>query len=308
MLRGSQGYDRMDKEGVSAVVMERISFQKPDLHMHSVYSDGTDTPESLLQNVRAAGLDLFALTDHDTAEGCAAVRALLRPGDPAFIGGVEFSCRDGRGKYHVLGYGFDADRPAIRETVAYAHRSRILKMQNRFGYLRQQCGFTFTPEEQAELMGLKNPGKPHFAAMMLKKGYVKTKNEGFEVFANYRDTEPALPPEDAISAILRSGGIPVLAHGILADGSGALTEEEITARVERFRAAGLLGLECYYSAFTPRQREIMLNLAEKFSLLVTAGSDYHGANKAVHLGQTGGPDPRRLQGFYDAIADRITIG
>ena len=60
--------------------MERISFQKPDLHMHSVYSDGTDTPESLLQNVRAAGLDLFALTDHDTAEGCAAVRALLRPG------------------------------------------------------------------------------------------------------------------------------------------------------------------------------------------------------------------------------------
>ena len=265
-------------------------------------------PESLLQNVRAAGLDLFALTDHDTAEGCAAVRALLRPGDPAFIGGVEFSCRDGRGKYHVLGYGFDADRPAIRETVAYAHHSRILKMKNRFGYLRQQYGFTFTPEEQAELMGLKNPGKPHFAAMMLKKGYVKTKNEGFEVFANYRDTEPALPPEDAISAILRSGGIPVLAHGILADGSGALTEEEITARVERFRAVGLLGLECYYSAFTPRQREIMLNLAEKFSLLVTAGSDYHGANKAVHLGQTGGPDPRRLQGFYDAIADRITIG
>lgn len=210
----------MDKEGVSAVAMERISFQKPDLHMHSVYSDGTDTPESLLQNVRAAGLDLFALTDHDTAEGCAAVRALLRPGDPAFIGGVEFSCRDGRGKYHVLGYGFDADRPAIRETVAYAHHSRILKMQNRFGYLRQQYGFTFTPEEQAELMGLKNPGKPHFAAMMLKKGYVKTKNEGFEVFTNYRDTEPALPPEDAISAILRSGGIPVLAHGILADGSG----------------------------------------------------------------------------------------
>ena len=125
--------------------MERLSFQKPDLHMHSVYSDGTDTPESLLQNVRAAGLDLFALTDHDTAEGCAAVRALLRPGDPVFIGGVEFSCRDGRGKYHVLGYGFDADRPAIRETVAYAHHSRILKMQNRFGYLRERYGFTFTP-------------------------------------------------------------------------------------------------------------------------------------------------------------------
>ena len=98
--------------------MERISFQKPDLHMHSVYSDGTDTPESLLQNVRAAGLDLFALTDHDTAEGGAAVRALLRPGDPAFIGGVEFSCRDGRGKYHVLGYGFDAYKEEYCDMVA----------------------------------------------------------------------------------------------------------------------------------------------------------------------------------------------
>jgi predicted metal-dependent phosphoesterase TrpH len=205
----------------------------------------------------------------------------------------------------VLGYGFDADQPAIRETVAYAHHSRILKMQNRFGYLRERYGFTFTPEERAELMGLKNPGKPHFAAMLLKKGYVKTKDEGFEVFSGYRDTEPTLLPEDAISAILHSGGIPVLAHGILADGSGELTEEEIAARVERFRAAGLMGLECYYSAFTPRQREIMLALAEKFSLLVTAGSDYHGTNKTVHLGQTGGPDPRRLRDFYDAIADRL---
>ena len=134
----------MDKEGVNAVVMERNSFQKPDLHMHSVYSDGTDTPEILLQNVRAAGLDLFALTDHDTAEGGAAVRALLRPGDPAFIGGVEFSCRDGRGKYHVLGYGFDAEKPSIRAAADFAHHTRILKMQNRFGYLARRFGFTFT--------------------------------------------------------------------------------------------------------------------------------------------------------------------
>ena len=276
-----------------------------DLHVHSTCSDGTLSPTELVDYAIQKGLSAFALTDHDTAEGCAAVRALLRPGDPVFIGGVEFSCRDGRGKYHVLGYGFDADRPAIRETVAYAHHSRILKMQNRFGYLRERYGFTFTPEERAQLMGLKNPGKPHFAAMLLKKGYVKTKDEGFEVFSGYRDTEPTLPPEDAISAILRSVGIPVLAHGILADGSGELTEEEIAARVERFRAAGLMGLECYYSAFTPRQREIMLALAEKFSLLVTAGSDYHGTNKTVHLGQTGGPDPRRLRDFYDAIADRL---
>ena len=205
----------------------------------------------------------------------------------------------------MLGYGFDGSKPAIREAVAFSHHSRILKMQNRFGYLKEKYGFTFNDEERAELLALKNPGRPHFVAMMLKKGYVRTKDEGFEAFEGYHGSEPSLSPEEAIDAILRSGGIPVLAHGILADGAKKLTEEEITARVERFRAAGLMGLECYYSTFTPRQKEIMLDLADRFGLLVTAGSDYHGGNKQVMLGQTNDPDPARLQGFYDTIADRI---
>ena len=132
--------------------MKRITYQKPDLHMHSVYSDGTDTPELLLRNVRAAGLDIFALTDHDTAEGCDAVRALLQPDDPVFIGGVEFSCKDARGKYHMLGYCYDVKKPAIRETVAFAHNNRILKTQDRFRYLQERFGFTFTGEERAELL------------------------------------------------------------------------------------------------------------------------------------------------------------
>ena len=205
----------------------------------------------------------------------------------------------------MLGYGFDGSKPAIREAVAFSHHSRILKMQNRFGYLKEKYGFTFTDEERAELLALKNPGRPHFVAMMLKKGYVRTKDEGFEAFEGYHGSEPSLSPEEAIDAILCSGGIPVLAHGILADGAKKLTEEEIAARVERFRAAGLMGLECYYATFTPRQKEIMLDLADRFGLLITAGSDYHGGNKQIMLGQPNDPDPARLQGFYDAIADRI---
>lgn len=284
--------------------MKPNTFCAPDLHIHSVYSDGTDTPATLLQSVRAAGLDIFALTDHDTAEGCAAVRALLAPGDPAFVDGIEFSCRDGWGKYHVLGYGFDAEKPSIRAAADFAHQVRILKMQNRFAYLAERFGFTFTDEERARLLALKNPGKPHFAAMLLEKGYVKTKMEGFEAFSGYRDTEPTLAPEDAIEAILRAGGIPVLAHGVLADGSAVLAEAEIAGRVARFKAAGLMGVECYYSTFTPRQREIMLALAERHGLLVTAGSDYHGTNKAVRLGETGCAEPERLRGFYEAVAER----
>ena len=178
--------------------MKQAAFHSPDLHMHSVYSDGTDTPRALLQRVRAAGLDIFALTDHDTAQGCAAVRALLEPGDAAFVEGIEFSCQDGEGKYHVLGYGFDAEKPSIRAVADFTHHTRILKMQNRFGYLARRFGFTFTEEERSQLLALKNPGKPHFVDMMLKKGYVKTKMEGFEAFSGCPDTEPTLSPEEEL--------------------------------------------------------------------------------------------------------------
>ena len=262
------------QKGAGGGPMKQTAFHSPDLHMHSVYSDGTDTPRALLQRVRAAGLDIFALTDHDTAQGCAAVRALLEPGDAAFVEGIEFSCQDGEGKYHVLGYGFDAEKPSIRAAADFAHHTRILKMQNRFGYLARRFGFTFTEEERSQLLALKNPGKPHFVDMMLKKGYVKTKMEGFEAFSGCPDTEPTLSPEEAIDAIIQAKGIPVLAHGILADGSkktvgGGNRRPGGAAEGGGASGPGVLLLP----AFTPRQREIMLALAERCRLLVTAGSD-----------------------------------
>jgi len=280
-------------------------YQKPDLHMHSIYSDGTDAPAELIANVRKAGIDLFALTDHDTAEGCAAVEALLQPGDPRFIGGIEFSCRDAMGKYHMLGYCYDVKKKPIRDAVAFAHEIRMQKLYNRFDFLREQYGFTFTDSEKEALCSLKNPGKPHFAALLLEKGYVPDKAAGFEIFSGYHGHEPSLAPEAAIDAILEADGIPVLAHGILADGSKNLSREEITQRVARFKAAGLMGLECYYSTFTPQQKEIMLSLAKEYNLFVTAGSDYHGFNKPVRLGQTNDPDPEHLRRFYAVISQLL---
>lgn len=282
--------------------MERVFYQKPDVHMHSVFSDGTDTPKALLECVRNTGLDLFSLTDHDTAEGCSIVQKLLRPDDPRFLYGIEFSCKDRSGKYHILGYCYDAENKAIKETTAFVHNVRLQKTANRFSFLKQHFGFTFSDSEQAALMALPNPGKPHFAALLLDKGYVATKAEGFDAFSGYHGTEPDLSPEEAIHAIRQAGGLPILAHGILADGSKVLSVEEIDSRVARFKKDGLMGLECYYSSFTPQQKEIMLQLAEKYDLFVTAGSDYHGRNKPVKLGETNDPDLDKLQRFYDVIA------
>lgn len=281
---------------------EPIFYQKPDLHLHSACSDGTDTPRELLQRVREKGLDLFSLTDHDTAEGCVAIRDLLQPDDPHFVNGIEFSCKDARGKYHILGYGFDTENNSIREVIAFTHGVRVRKAESRFRYLQDNYGFTFTDSECHEILSLCNPGRPHFASLMMKKGYVTDRMDGFAVFEGYHSTEPSLAPENAMEAIRLAGGLPVLAHGVLADGSQDLTQEEVDARIRRFIPHGLMGVECYYATFTPRHKKIMLSLANKYDLLITAGSDYHGTNKAIALGQTNQPDLQKLRGFYAAIA------
>ncbi|MGN0392333.1 MAG: PHP domain-containing protein [Bariatricus sp.] len=277
-------------------------FENPDLHLHSIYSDGTDTPSSLLQKVKAAGIDLFSLTDHDSCDGCVEMQKVLQPDDPAFIYGVEFSCRDGKGKYHILGYGYDPEKSSIIEAVQITHSARLDKAKNRLKYLEDQYGFMFSEEEQNEFFALENPGKPHLAKMMLARGYVTEKSEAFRILGGYHGKERYLSPEEAIDAILFADGIPVLAHGILADGSKVLTEEETEERISRLKVNGLMGVECYYSGFTDLQKNIMLKFAETYNLFVTAGSDYHGANKTVKIGNTNQPSPEVMQRFYKALS------
>ena len=110
---------------------------KIDLHMHSTVSDGTDTPEEILARVREAGIALFAVTDHDAVKAGRIIPPLLAEGDPAFLTGAEFSCRDEEGKYHILGYGYDPDAEPIRKLVETGHGLRMNKVQARLDFLKK---------------------------------------------------------------------------------------------------------------------------------------------------------------------------
>ena len=277
-------------------------FFKPDLHMHSVFSDGTDTPETLIDAVKAAGIDLFSLTDHDSYLGCEAVAGLLGGQGPAFLPGIEFSCRDEKGKYHILGYGYDTDKPSIRDAAEITHNARRQKIFGRLNYLKEEFGFVFRDEDLERLLALENPGKPHIAKLMVQYGYAESIPLAFEYMKGYKGTERYLSPLEAIDAILHADGIPVLAHGLFGDGSQHLSETEIERRVCLMKEYGLMGLECYYSGFEENQVNQMLELADRYNLFITAGSDYHGKNKKVRLGDTGSlPDPARMERFYKAI-------
>ncbi len=297
---------------------------KIDLHMHTTASDGSDTPEELLEKILAAGYEYFSVTDHDSTSACLRVGrrlSLMQKGSadgkqedgtagsqdsgsnqlPAFIPGIELSCEDEKGKYHILGYGYQYEWGNVLRLTHETHALRMAKLSRRLQNLREAYGITFPEEELAALYQLDNPGKPHIGRLMVKYGYARSISEAIKgVLNKYSPPEGHIRPEQAIRAVLADGGVPVLAHAIYGDGDQLIMGPELGERIERLMNFGLMGLECFYSGFSPKQRQIMLSLAEHYDLYVTAGSDYHGTNKLIELGDTGldeegGTHPRLVE-------------
>ena len=284
-----------------------MSIQSPlDLHLHTTVSDGSDTPEELLAKVRTSDIRLFSVTDHDAVRGCQMIQRCLQPGDPAFLCGAEFSCKDEQGKYHILAYGYETHSPGIQSLVERSHSLRMEKVLARLDFLRNHFGFTFPEPELQRLLSLDNPGKPHIGNLMVRCGYAATKEEAIENYINQLHMDSAyLLPETAISGILAAGGIPVLAHPCFGSGSQRIAGVEMENRLRRLMEMGLQGVEAYYSGFSNEMIQEMLTLAEQYALYVTAGSDYHGSNKTVKLGATGmngsNPIPPGMRRFIAAV-------
>lgn len=261
---------------------------KIDLHIHTTVSDGTDSPQSLLKLVRAAGLTVFSITDHDAIEAARMIRGACEPKDPVFIPGVEFSCKDTYGKYHILGYGYDPDSPVMRNILRRGQSLRRGKTAARLELLQEEFGFSFPQEEVRKLQSLNTPGKPHVANLMVALGYAKDISDAIDNYIDHVHLRSEnILPQDAVRSILDGGGIPVLAHPLFGAGSDRFTSDEMEQRLLRLMQYGLQGVEAFYSGFCAEQRETMLSLAEKYDLYVTAGSDYHGKNKKICLGETG---------------------
>ena len=265
--------------------------KKIDLHMHTLISDGTDSLDDIIRIVRETGLDLFSVTDHDSIKASILVPSMLAaiPSEKRtpFLRGVEFSCKDELGKYHVLGYGYDPTVPGIAEVVFKGHELRMKKTRARITFLQERFGFIFSDEEIQELLTKDNPGKPHIAKLMVQHGYAENIKQAISEYINKKEFENVhVHPEEAIEGILKSGGIPILAHPSYGDGDELILGEEMEKRLQRLIGFGLKGVEAYYSGFTPKIQEEVLNFADKYGLYITAGSDYHGGNKMVELGWT----------------------
>ena len=255
-----------------------------DLHVHSSYSDGTCSPKELVDIAIASGVSAFALTDHDTVAGVAKAKEAVAGTGVTVISGTEISAAYKNKDIHILGLFIDETDSALTEALSRAvanRESRNERMAERF----RNLGIPLTLEALRET----NPNtvitRAHFAKYLLEHHYVKTQAEAFDRFLGYDAPcfvpREYMPPEQAISLILAAGGVPVLAHPLLYK----LSKEELNTLLSRLCDAGLKGLEVYYSSNIGLDESISYGLANRFGLLMTGGSDFHGANKPnLYLG------------------------
>ncbi|MDA8233472.1 MAG: PHP domain-containing protein [Clostridia bacterium] len=257
-----------------------------DLHVHTTASDGTLTPGELVALAREKGLRAVAITDHDTVDGVGeALEAGSRLGIEV-IPGVEISVDHKGGEMHILGYYFNPQSPYLLEQLNLLQEYRNQRNPKMVDRLNQ-LGLKVTLEELEGEAGGKVIGRPHLASLMVKKGYVRTKQEAFD---RYLATgKPAyfkkekLTPAEGIELVTKAGGLAVLAHPKYL--KEAAQPQQLAELLEELKGFGLKGIEAYYSAHKPKETACYLELAGKLGLVVTGGSDFHGANKPeINLG------------------------
>lgn len=254
-----------------------------DLHIHTIASDGTDDPVQLAESVKAVGINVFAITDHDTITGVEQLKTQV-PEGAIFIPGIEFSCRMPSGKCHILGYGCNTNHPAFQSVLSQGTNLRRAKLEQRLSFLSKK-GIRFPEDELETLYQLSSVGKPHLGNLMVKYGYAPDKKTAIEETINLCPTGSSrIEAQIAVKAILASGGIPVWAHPLGGEGEKQVAPEKFSTMLAELTGFGLMGLECFYSKYPLAYCEKLAKFAQAHSLLISGGSDYHGANKSVALG------------------------
>jgi predicted metal-dependent phosphoesterase TrpH len=265
---------------------------KNDLHAHTTASDGQLTPAGLVEYALDRGLDLIAITDHDSTDGVGG--ALIRAaGTPLEVWpGVEISTDVPRTEVHMLGYFVDPDRPQFKEILARQRDSRLWRAEQMVSRLRE-LGLPISFERVLELAGTGSVGRPHVAQAMVEAGHVPSAREAFDQYLNRNG--PAyverykITPSDAIQVIREAGGMPVLAHPTYinpGEGGGF----DLSTFVNELREYGLVGMECHYADYTPEMQLELNKVAREFDLIPTGGSDFHGPGVyPTDLGDTSVP-------------------
>ncbi len=250
-----------------------------DLHIHSSASDGRLSPEEVVRESARRGLAVIAITDHDAISGLAPALAAAEafPG-LRVVPGVELSTDADQGEVHILGYFIDYNDGELVARLERMRNSRLERAQAMIAKLRD-LGVNIDWPRVQEIAGKGSVGRPHLAQAMLEKGYIGSLKEAFSSYIGrggpaYVERRK-LTPAAAVELILRVKGLPVLAH--------PLTVSHPEALVIKLKAVGLVGIEAYYTDYNADDVGKLLMLAERYNLVATGGSDYHGLDTEIEV-------------------------
>lgn len=255
-----------------------------DLHTHSQASDGTDSPAQLVRNAHEKGLAAVAITDHDTVSGLDEGEATARELGLEFVRGCELSTSTELGEMHVLGLWLPRQLDPLLEKLVYL-RGKRSERNVRIVEKLQGLGVEITLDEVLRLARGESVGRPHIAAVLVRKGYVHDVSEAFREYLGYYGRaylpKEVLRPEEAVSVLSSLGATVCLAHPMLQK----LPEGWLEAFIERLLPCGLTAIEAYHSEHTQADSRRCLELARHYGLTISGGSDYHGTNKPrIRLG------------------------
>lgn len=250
-----------------------------DLHTHSTASDGSDSPSRVVELAAQAGLAAIALTDHDTQEGVDEALTAATSTGLEVVPGVELSLQFDAGGMHLIVLWLEPGSGPLQDRLKGLQLGRGARNE-RIVELLEAAGMPVTIEEVLEEAGGGTVGRPHIAAVMMRRGYVPDIRTAFDLWLG--TGKPAyvgrdrLDPEEAISLARESGAVPVLAHPHTL---GITTAPAMADVLDRLKRAGLVGLEAHYSSYRAHERAGYADLARRFALLPSGGSDYHGTYK-----------------------------
>ena len=299
ILSRGPGLTERCRRGSKAITVGRVI----DLHTHSNVSDGSDTPEELVDLAVKAGLSALALTDHDRQDGIEGARRRADAAGIELVPGVEISCHH-KGTMHMLVYFLEPGDGPLQDELVRLQVVRQTRNERLLARLAE-LGMPVTMDELEAEAGPTGAGRPHLAAILVRKGYASSIQDAFDRYMAkgrpaYMEKE-RLNPAHAISLALQSGALPVLAHPF----SLGLSPEEMEPAIRELADGGLVGLEAIYGRYSREERADLAVIAAHAGLAITGGSDHHGTYKPDLSVGTGRGDLHVPDGALAALRDRL---
>ena len=250
---------------------------KTDLHMHSVYSDGSNTPEELIERAIKQNTTTIAITDHDNIEGSKEI-IRLNNGRLYIYSGVELTIKASKGRFHLLGYNINLENEQLNKELKKQKEDGLYNIMLYIEVLKKDFGLIIPQSEIEELYKIPgNVGRPHLALLLIKLGYCKEVEECFTKYLIYaydkvRAVKKGITAEQGIELITNAGGIPIIAH----PNSLKLAYQELKDYITYLKSIGLKGLECEHPNLSMEERFVYHEFCKELDLLESGGTDYHG--------------------------------